>query len=863
MRTILTLMLMVAFAALAECRDDSSIAIKHSKWEVLSRSKRRWVLSTIELQEEDRGPYPKHLAQMFNDKTDNTQKGHKFRISGMGVTEEPLGVISIDEHTGIVSALKSVDREKYDLFHIKFDILDKVTGRLLDKELAFDVEIKDINDNPPKFQSDVMRVGIKENFPEGYLPASLHAFDTDQKNTPNSEATITVLSQEPKEPKIDVKQEKDSNTAQLTFTGCFDYDKANHYKIIVQATDHGTPALSSTATVSLFIADSNTHPPVFKERSYHGEVLEMASDVDVLRVAVEDKDTPKTPAWRAKYFFIKGNEDNNYKIETDPETNEGILHVIKGKDFEKTTLTTLQIGVENEEALFHCKDKTTPPPPVDSVNITVKIIDVNDPPEFDKKNVDVYQKEEEEPGKVLHTPKVKDVDSDVSNIRFKLLEDPANWVTIDEKTGKLTSAKKMDRESPHVNDNVYKIVIGAIDDGEPQATGTCTVLVHLGDINDNTPKLSKNGIVMCGNKEKMIMVPVNDSDADPFSGPFAFFLSSDDTKLKELWKLDPSVGMEGGLVSLRILAYGNYSVPLVIQDQQGSAGRETLVVIVCDCGQGQQCLGKWPLTKQFGAPGIGLLFLGLLAFLLLLLLIVCQCGGKTFKSLPPAQDEGSQTLIKYNQEGGGSACKADPALLLSSITNKMTVIDSAKPQPATMTEVSPITSTNIEIYNRSRHSMVTGPCRNSLSFIHNLCKGHGSSHVKCQMSNNMAWGRQQLTARGQGGLGKYSTWSKARSNSYWANTSRTTRSLSVRGIHDIGDYIDRRLYMIDGNDVEHPVYQPHKYAYEGESSKCPSLDKLSLSNLGEDLQFLNDLGPKFKTLGSICNQTIQNKNIQT
>lgn len=98
------------------------------------------------------------------------------------------------------------------------------------------------------------------------------------------------------------------------------------------------------------------------------------------------------------------------------------LCVFQGKDFERTTLTTLQIGVENEEPIFVCKNKATngagTPPPANSVNITMKVIDVNDPPEFEKDVVDVYQKEEEEPGKVLFTPKVHDVDSDISRIRL-------------------------------------------------------------------------------------------------------------------------------------------------------------------------------------------------------------------------------------------------------------------------------------------------------------------------------------------------------------------------------------------------------------------------------------------------------------
>lgn len=62
---------------------------------------------------------------------------------------------------------------------------------------------------------------------------------------------------------------------------------------------------------------------------YNGEVPEATIKKDFLRIGVDDKDTPNTPGWRAKYFFIEGNEEKNYEIKTDPVTNEGILSVIK------------------------------------------------------------------------------------------------------------------------------------------------------------------------------------------------------------------------------------------------------------------------------------------------------------------------------------------------------------------------------------------------------------------------------------------------------------------------------------------------------------------------------------------------------
>lgn len=44
---------------------------------------------------------------------------------------------------------------------------DTETNQKIDEELAFDVDVKDINDNPPKFVKIPETVTVKENQEEG------------------------------------------------------------------------------------------------------------------------------------------------------------------------------------------------------------------------------------------------------------------------------------------------------------------------------------------------------------------------------------------------------------------------------------------------------------------------------------------------------------------------------------------------------------------------------------------------------------------------------------------------------------------------------------------------------------------------
>lgn len=55
---------------------------------------------------------------------------------------------------------------------------------------------------------------------------------------------------------------------------------------------------------------------------------ETVNNTLVCRVQAEDKDTTGTAAWKVKYE-VHGDTGNNFQIETDPETNDGLLYVIK------------------------------------------------------------------------------------------------------------------------------------------------------------------------------------------------------------------------------------------------------------------------------------------------------------------------------------------------------------------------------------------------------------------------------------------------------------------------------------------------------------------------------------------------------
>ncbi|CAH6776682.1 Cdh26 [Phodopus roborovskii] len=621
----------------------------------LRRAKRRWVLTTLELEEEDTGPFPKLVGELFNNMSNNVSL--MYLIRGPGVDEFPeIGLFSIEDHqSGKIYVHRSVDREVTPSFTVYFDAVDRSTGEVVDESLIFNIGIRDVNDHAPQFPEEGFNISVKESQAAGEPIFQLLTSDMDQENTPNSRVLYFLISQTPllRESGFRI----DLISGEVRLSGCLNYETAPWFTLVVRAADCGEPSLSSTATIHVSVGDSNNHMPAFMDDHYKIQISEGQVQWGVLHLPVQDQDSPFTPAWKTQFYILDGNEEEHFDIMTDPETNQGVLNVIKPLDYETQAAHSLVVVVENQEQLFSCEEGQSQPSTkaMASATVSIQVVDTNDPPDFHPRSFMVSEEDGAGPGIQLGDFNATDPDRITSQIRYKLVHDPADWVTVDGKSGVVTTKRQIDRESPHVNDSFYTVIVHAVDDGLPPLTGTGTLMLFLADINDNAPTLQSHSryLEVCESARDMpLFLEAEDADLDPYSDPFTFNLDSAQRDVDDTWMLrtKQGEGRSAELLMLRSLPPGDYLVPLFIGDRQGLTQKQTVHVRVCSCPGGPECENR---------SDVGLLWWALFPICAALMVLAAalfsllRChfvfGPKRLRGSIPS-DNGHQTLIVYNED---------------------------------------------------------------------------------------------------------------------------------------------------------------------------------------------------------------------
>ncbi|KAG1927636.1 cadherin-like protein [Pimephales promelas] len=634
-------------------------------WADRGRQKRAWIIDSFTIEEENPGPFPYILGKIELERSYLV----RYELKGQGVDLEPKGILNITQE-GYVLVYGKVDFEGFKVLKLTFEAKDNLNT---DTRLGVHIQILDINDHAPEFQQTVYQVTVNESEPQGKEVLRVLATDGDDSSTNNGTFDLTIKSFTPKQDNVEfyIQQQKGQKYGTVYFRGCLDYEKAQTYTILVEAKDKGEKIqLSSTSTVIINIFDENNNLPGFSGKTGPGKVKERETEVEVLRLQVTDKDERGSKAWKAKYT-IHGDKREQFKIETDPNTNEGILTVVKQMDYEEQSYQNLSISVQNEIPYFSCKVKKQVPNAMWELNkipqnsgmsvenlyntipVTIYVEDVNDPPVFTPSVKHVHIMENIAAGTSLATFTAKDMDgSHINTFKFVKGEDIDGWITVDAKTGLVSTNKILDRESPFGINGTYRATLYTVDDGVPPLTGTGTLFIHLNDENDNVPMLEVNTVNICLDKEPTVAnITAVDLDLPPYSSPFHYELLGD---VKDKWRVEPTHGTTVSLVKEHSVYSGHHLLQIKILDQQGLSSIQNLSVTVCDCSIASNCHVRMARMAQMGRSAawiVGLTVLVFIAMCSMVLLISCKADQKIIE-----MDDAIGNLIKSNMETPGTDC---------------------------------------------------------------------------------------------------------------------------------------------------------------------------------------------------------------
>ncbi|XP_037264624.1 cadherin-13 isoform X2 [Falco rusticolus] len=550
----------------------------------IPRQKRAILATPILIPENQRPPFPRSVGKVI--RSEGTE-GAKFRLSGKGVDQDPKGIFRINEISGDVSVTRALDREAIANYELEVEVTD-LSGKTIDGPVRLDISVIDQNDNRPMFKEGPYVGHVMEGSPTGTTVMRMTAFDADDSSTDNALLRYHILKQTPTKPSPNMFYIDPEKGDIVTVVSPVLLDRETmetpKYELVIEAKDMGglDVGLTGTATATILVDDKNDHPPEFTQKEFQATVKEGVTGV-IVNLTVGDRDDPATGAWRAVYTIINGNPGQSFEIHTNPQTNEGMLSVVKPLDYEISAFHTLLIKVENEDPLI--PDIAYGPSSTATVQITVE--DVNEGPLFHPNPMTVTKQENIPIGSVVLTVNATDPDTlQHQTIRYSVFKDPAGWLEINPTNGTISTTAILDRESPYVQNNIYTALFLAIDSGNPPATGTGTLHITLQDVNDNVPSLYPTLAKVCDDAKdlKVVVLGASDKDLHPNTDPFKFELSKQSGPEK-LWRITKLNNTHAQVILLQNLKKANYNIPISVTDsgKPPLTNNTELKLQVCSC----------------------------------------------------------------------------------------------------------------------------------------------------------------------------------------------------------------------------------------------------------------------------------------
>ncbi|XP_044747791.1 cadherin-related tumor suppressor [Coccinella septempunctata] len=365
---------------------------------------------------------------------------------------------SINPESGLITTRTTLDRELQGAVELNISAKDGGPNPKW-AYTQLKVTILDENDEAPQFSQNVINASLSESEPGGSLVAMLTASDHDQGTNGSVIYSLhgSVTQRYPNTFSLDTL------TGQLTTTRQLDREEISSFKILVVAKDQGIPSKSSTATVYLNVLDVNDNNPEFYPLRYFEAVSEDTKiGASLLRVTATDKDEGENG--KVTYTMESGDK-NLFHLDqiTGVVSLRGNLRSLS-KSIYKLKISAKDHGERSAEEMA-------------TVEIVKEVY-------MEKLHFDNYGGYDFQIVEDYGEYKKRSVGSvRVRNIHavYSIMDgDHDRNFAIDERTGEITTAKKIDREQIPS----YSLTIVAHDG---LSFGKTVANVVILDLNDNKP----------------------------------------------------------------------------------------------------------------------------------------------------------------------------------------------------------------------------------------------------------------------------------------------------------------------------------------------------------------------------------------
>ena len=390
------------------------------------------------------------------------------------------GLFSVDDN-GLLRAAKTVDRDIICPRQTTcvVSLIIQVEPRDFFRILQAAVTIIDINDNAPVFTEHTKSLPLSESSPLGIVCSIRRPSDRDSPRF--GVQRYELLNG------IDTFELKTEGTQdiQILLTSALDYETVKSYSIELVAYDGGSPPRAGRLRIEISVLDANDNQPRFESASYEITVDEnLPLETPILRVTATDADSGSNG--EIVYGFSDETADVYGELFT-IDTSTGDVIVVGKLDHERHESCALTVTARNKN----------PESLVVTTEVRVNIFDLNDNSPVVKVNIlpssgqlEVF--EGSPIGTYVVYVTVRDADSGVNGNFDCVLR--SNYFTLRQlhKTGfKIETSGELDCEAA----STHNITLMCTDGGATPLMSSETLLIHILDKNDNTPKFTESTYV--------------------------------------------------------------------------------------------------------------------------------------------------------------------------------------------------------------------------------------------------------------------------------------------------------------------------------------------------------------------------------